>query len=224
MSILTYSFFILAFLVINCTACIPTIPPEEVGFVERVIHQLETLPDPPPPVAQIIPVIQVIKKEIAKTNKVVIAKTTEVAEKVNKPFKEVTSVFAGCHVNQIKFISPETGRKLGKTIIPPILTCVKTSLFGCDTVRLSCIIPQNSKYPLISGFAKIDGADWATTDLKASRADFQLECDVFNRWIYISDIPGLEGKIYPTNEVSCLLVPIITDNNQIDFEDMHYDV
>uniref|UniRef100_A0A1I7USK3 DUF3347 domain-containing protein n=1 Tax=Caenorhabditis tropicalis TaxID=1561998 RepID=A0A1I7USK3_9PELO len=148
------------------------------GIIERVIHQLETLPDPPPPLIQALPVVQVIKKELAKTNKVVISKTSEVAEKVNQPFKEVTSVFAGCQASQIKFTSPES---------------------------------------------KIDGADWATTDLKASRADFKLECDIFNRWTYISDIPGLEGKIYPTNEVSCLLVPIITESNQLDFETVNYE-
>ncbi|CAL2050632.1 unnamed protein product [Caenorhabditis brenneri] len=198
--------------------------PARRSFIERVIHQLETLPDPPPPIAKVFPVIQVIKKEIAKTNKVVISKTTEVAEHVNKPFKEVTAVFAGCHVAQIRFTSPETGRKLGKTIIPPTITCIKKSLFGCDTLHLSCNVPENSKYPLISGFAKIEGNDWATTDLQASRADFKLECDVFNRWTYISDIPGLEGKIYPTNEVSCLLVPIITESNQLDFDNIHYEV
>ncbi|UMM42560.1 hypothetical protein L5515_018347 [Caenorhabditis briggsae] len=208
----------------SCTPCIPTIPPEDVGFVERVIHQLESLPDPPPAVVSVLPVTQVIKKEIEKANKIVITKTVEIVEKIQKPVKTVTAVVAGCHVNQIKFTSPETGRKLGKTIIPPTLTCIKKSLYGCDIVHLSCNVPENSKYPLISGFAKIEGADWATTDLKETKADFNLECDVFNRWTYISDIPGLEGKVYPTNEVSCLLVPILTENNQLDFEEMHYDV
>lgn len=94
------------------------------GFVERIIDQLEALPDPPQSINNVLPAIQDFRNELVKANSFLISKTSEVAESPYQPFKETAAVFAGCQINQIKFTSPETGKKLGRTIIPPDLKLV----------------------------------------------------------------------------------------------------
>lgn len=92
-------------------------------IIEHIITQFEQIPNPPEPlrkITDILPVLQVFKKEVEKTNKKLISKTAEVAI-TTKPLKEFVAIFAGCRLNQIKFTSPVLGRKQGKTIIPPDL-------------------------------------------------------------------------------------------------------
>ncbi|CAB3399819.1 unnamed protein product [Caenorhabditis bovis] len=174
--------------------------------------------------------LQVLEKELIEVEKNIEERIRRASEcnselsplkavNSNKPLKEASQIFSGCHLNQIKFTPPETGERNGKTIITPSLRCAKRSAYGCAVVHAVCEIPENSKFPLVSGFAKINNVDWATTDLKAGRAEFNLDCDVYNRWTYISDIPGIVGEVFLANEVFCLLVPILSEKNTSDFDE-----
>ncbi|CAI5454352.1 unnamed protein product [Caenorhabditis angaria] len=185
------------------------IPQESIGIPRRV---LQNLPRETPPVF-----IETTKNIEVQTNKFV-QKTSKIVSE-NKLLKDFASLFTGCQLNQIMFTPPTANSD--RTIISPELRCSKKSIAGCQTAHVSCIIPDKSKYPLTSGFAKINGADWATTNLVQSIAEFDLECDIYNRWTYISDIPGMIGEVFPTNEIFCLLVPIISESNAGDFEEVN---
>ncbi|CAD6191073.1 unnamed protein product [Caenorhabditis auriculariae] len=125
---------------------------------------------------------------------------------------EVQEEDIGCQLSDITFAPPKISENEKEGVLEPVVECSSPAKIGCNTAKISCEIPMNSEYPLVAVFAKINGVDWATTDLMTSKAETELLCAPDKNWTYVSDIPSLIGLIYDANQVFCLLVPQITND------------